>query len=158
MIVWLHSGNALLFHMHVKQFFFFLQLTSEYIQCLHVMDSDVKKLLSCKLLSCKIKSKSVVISMLWLGDNKTKFKFKECVDWYSFWNSFRSEEEKKMDPKLLVIAVIVIALSIAIIGFIVFAVWKRNWKKPKRRQSLEKPKPGKIYWFEKTMFIIKVFT
>lgn len=52
-----------------------------------------------------------------------------------------------MDPKPIVIAVIVIALSIAIaiIGFIVFAVWKRNGKKPKRRQSLEKPKPGKIY-------------
>lgn len=50
-----------------------------------------------------------------------------------------------MDPKPIVIAVIVIALSIAIIGFIVFAVWKRNGKKPKRRQSLEKRKAGKIY-------------
>lgn len=121
------------------------------------MDSDVKKLLCCKLLWCKIKSKSVVITMLWLGDNKTKFKFKECVDWYSFRNSFRSEEEEKMDPKPIVIAVIVIALSIAIIGFIVFTVWKRNGKKPKRRQLLEKPKAGKVYWFEKTMFITKVY-
>lgn len=95
--------------------------------------------------------------MLWLGDNKPKFKFKECVDSYSFRNSFRSEEEEKIDPKPIVIAVIVIALSIAIIGFIVFAVWKRNGKKPKRRQSLEKPKAGKIYWFEKTMFITKVY-
>nr|XP_034334901.1 uncharacterized protein LOC117692049 [Crassostrea gigas] len=62
-----------------------------------------------------------------------------------------SEEEEKMDPKPIVIAVIVIALSIAIIGFIVFAVWKRNGKKPKRRQSLEKRKAGQRLAFPRLL-------
>uniref|UniRef100_A0A8W8JRT3 Tyrosine-protein kinase receptor Tie-1 n=1 Tax=Magallana gigas TaxID=29159 RepID=A0A8W8JRT3_MAGGI len=56
-----------------------------------------------------------------------------------------------MDPKPIVIAVIVIALSIAIIGFIVFAVWKRNGKKPKRRQSLEKRKAGQRLAFPRLL-------
>lgn len=97
------------------------------------MDSDVKKLLCCKFFWCKIKLKFVVIIMFWLGDNKIKFKFKECVDWYLFWNFFRLEEEEKIDFKLIVIVVIVIVFFIVIIGFIVFVVWKRNGKKFKRR-------------------------
>lgn len=50
-----------------------------------------------------------------------------------------------MDINLIVITIIVIALFVAIIGFIVFVVRKRNGKKPKRRQSLEMPKEGKNY-------------
>lgn len=135
--------------------FFFLQLTYEYIQYLHVMDSDVKKLLYCKLLCCKIKSKYVVITMLWLGDNKTKFKFKECVDWYSFRNSFRSEEEEKLELKPIVIAVIVIALSIAIIGFIVFTVWKRNGKNPKEDNRLKNQKQVKFTDSKRLCLLLK---
>lgn len=51
-----------------------------------------------------------------------------------------SEEGEKLEPKPIVIAVIVIAVSIAIIGFIVFVIWKRNEMNPKRR--LEIPKAG----------------
>lgn len=48
-----------------------------------------------------------------------------------------------MDSNAIVIVYIVIAIFLAIIGFIVFVVLKKNRTKPKRRQSLEIPKAGK---------------
>lgn len=50
-----------------------------------------------------------------------------------------------MDSNAIVIAIIVIALFLAIIGLIMFVVRMKNGRKPKRRQSLEIPKAGKNY-------------
>lgn len=45
----------------------------------------------------------------------------------------------------IVIAIVVSALFVAIIGLVVIVIRKRNEKKRKRRQSLEIQKSGKYY-------------
>lgn len=62
-----------------------------------------------------------------------------------------------MDPKPIVIAFIVIALSIAIIGFIVFVVRRRNGKKPKKDNRLKNQKQVKITDSKRLCLLLKFF-
>lgn len=59
--------------------------------------------------------------------------------------TFRPGTDEKTDSRTTIIAIILPALSVAIV-LIVFVVWKKKGKKTKRRQSLdEKHETGKTF-------------